>query len=77
MKWPARIGATLTAVTLWVLVPASAWAAEAGVLDVAYEVARRPRFRGVGLVGMLCCLVVVALVAVGVLFIVRGRNRRR
>jgi hypothetical protein len=72
-----RIGAAMTAATLTVLVPATAWAAERGVLDVADEIARRrPRMGGFGLLAGLCCLLVVAGVVVAVLLIMRGRRRR-
>ncbi len=79
-KWWVRVTAVMTTATLAVLVPATAWAASNGVLDVAYEVARRrPRrgFGGIGLFGGLCCLLVVVLVVVAVLAIRRGRGGRR
>jgi hypothetical protein len=79
-KWIARAGALFTTVSLAVFVPAVAWASTNGVYDVAVEAARSRRGRGMGffgIAGLLCCLVVVAVIVIGVVLISRGRNRKR
>jgi hypothetical protein len=80
VKWWSRAAAALTGVSLALVVPVHAWAASNGVADVAYEAVRaRPRRRGFGVFGVLglvCCLVVVGAIAVIVLLIVRNRRRK-
>lgn len=74
--WWTRICAVVTAATLAVFVPAAAWAATTGVDEIAYEAVRR-RSRGssiFGVLGLLCCLGVVAAVVIAVLLIKRGRR---
>ena len=70
-KWWARLTAMVSGVILAVTIPAVAWASSNGVMDVAYEVARRkPRRGGIGVFGILgglCCLVVVAIVVIALL----------
>lgn len=67
----------VTTATLAVFVPAAAWAASTGVDELAYEAARRRRGGGiVGVLGLLCCLGVVAIVVIAVLMIKRGRQRK-
>ncbi len=76
-KWWARVTAVVSTAVLAVLVPATAWASSNGVLDVAYEVARRRPRRGIGglgLFGGLCCLIVVAIIVLAVVMIRRGRG---
>ncbi|MEV0719724.1 hypothetical protein [Asanoa sp. NPDC050611] len=78
-KWATRAGAIITTATLAVFVPAVAWASTSGASDVVYEAARRRRggmgFLGIG--SLLCCLVVVALIVLGVVLISRNRGRKR
>ena len=75
----AVLGTTATAVSLAVLVPAYAWAADHPTLVAAgTEVARRRRsYRsgsGFGC-GAVCCLLFVAIIVVVVLLVVRRRRR--
>jgi hypothetical protein len=80
VKWWSRLAAAVTGLTLTLVVPVHAWAADNGVADVAVEAARYRRRRtgfGVfGFVGALCCLFVVAVVVLVVLLIRRGRRRK-
>lgn len=74
----AVLGATATAVTLAVLMPAYAWAADHPTLVAAgTEVARRRRsYRGGGIgCGAVCCLLFVGIIVLIVLLIVRRRRR--
>jgi hypothetical protein len=80
MKWWTRLTAAVTGVMLTLVVPVHAWAAGNGVGDVAIEAAKyRRRRSGFGffpIFGGLCCLLVVAAVVLGVVFISRNRKRR-
>jgi hypothetical protein len=74
----AVLGTTATAVSLAVLMPAYAWAADHPTLvSAGSEVARRRRsYRGGGIgCGAVCCLLFVAIIVVIVLLIVRRRRR--
>jgi hypothetical protein len=77
VKWWTRAGAAVTGAAVMLLLPAYAWAADTGVLAAATEAARaRRRSSGLGLIGGLCCLVVVGAIVLGVVLITRGRKRR-
>jgi hypothetical protein len=69
--------AALAAVTVSVLIPAQAWAAEPGVPQLVIEAARKSRRGGFGfgIFGLLCCLGVI--VAVVVAFVLFSRKRKR
>jgi hypothetical protein len=68
--------AALAGVTLAVLIPAQAWAADNGTAQLVVEAARRSRRSGFGFFGLLCCLGVVAVIVIVVLLISRNRKRR-
>jgi hypothetical protein len=79
-RWWLRGTAAVSGAVLALLLPAVAWAhANPAVYAVGEElVARRPRGRGgfgFGFLGLICCLVVVALV-VGAIVLSRRRGRR-
>jgi hypothetical protein len=76
------LGATATAVSLAVFIPAYAWAAttQPAVLSAGEELARRrPRVRRTGFGGLLCggvcCLLIVAVIVVAILLVQRRRRR--
>jgi hypothetical protein len=76
-KWWSRATAAVTGVILMMVVPAHAWAASNGVADVAGELARkRGGFKAVGVVGLLCCLVVVGGIALAIFLIMKKRGKR-
>ena len=79
VKWWSRLSAAVTGVVLTLVVPVHAWAASNGVADVAIEAAkyrrRRSGFGFVGILGGLCCLLVVAGIVLAVVLISRKRKR--
>jgi hypothetical protein len=77
-KWWSRVTAAVTGVILTMTIPAYAWAASNGVAEVAGELARGKR-RGLGVVGLLggvCCLVVVGAIVLAVFLIMKKRQKR-
>ncbi len=73
-KW---FTAALMGLTLGVLVPAQAWAADNGTAQLVVEAARRSRRGfGFGTIGLVCCLGVIAIIVIIVLLISRNRRRR-
>jgi hypothetical protein len=54
------------------VIPATAWAAESGVADLA---AKRPKIGGFGIFGALCCLVVVGVIVLVVFLIMKNKKR--
>ncbi len=79
VKWWSRGTAAMTGLLLTLVVPVHAWAASNGVADVAVEAARSRRRGGFGLFGVLglvCCLVVVGGIVLAVVLISRNRKRR-
>jgi hypothetical protein len=79
MKWWSRATAAVTGLVLTLVVPVHAWAASTGVADVAVEAARSRRRGGFGVfgvLGLLCCLVVVGGIVLAVVLISRNRKRR-
>ncbi|MDI6097908.1 hypothetical protein QLQ12_04745 [Actinoplanes sp. NEAU-A12] len=70
--------AAVAGVTLTLLIPAQAWAAEPGVPQLVIEAARKSRRGGIGfgIIGLLCCLGVIAAVVVAFVLISRKRKRR-
>lgn len=79
VKWWSRATAAVTGLLLTLVVPVHAWAASNGVADVAIEAARSRRRGGfgiVGVLGLLCCLVVVGGIVLAVVLISRNRKRR-
>jgi len=79
VKWWSRVAAAVTGAVLTLVVPVHAWAASNGVADVAVEAVKYRRRRGVGsfgLVGALCCLLVVAAIVLAIVLISRSRKRR-
>jgi hypothetical protein len=79
MKWWPRAAAAVTGVILTLVVPAHAWAASTGVDQIAVEAARYRRRGGIGafgILGGLCCLLVVAGIVLAVILISRNRKRR-
>ena len=66
--WAAIVTGFLTAFVL----PAAAWAEQSGV---AGELAKRPKVGFGSLLGLVCCLVVVAVIVGVVLLIMRSRKR--
>ena len=81
VKWWSRAAAAVTGVVLTLVVPVHAWAASNGVADVAIEAAkyrrRRSGFGAFGLLGGLCCLIVVAGIVLAIVLISRGRRRKQ
>jgi hypothetical protein len=79
VKWWSRVAAAVTGAVLALVVPVHAWAASAGVADVAIEAAkyrrRRSGFGFLPIFGGLCCLLVVAAIVLA--FVLISRNRRR
>ena len=80
MKWWSRVTAAVTGLVLTLVVPVHAWAASNGVADVAIEAARSRRRSGgfgiLGILGLLCCVVVVGGIVLAVVLIARNRKRR-
>jgi ABC-type multidrug transport system permease subunit len=79
VKWWSRVTAAVTGAVLTLVVPVHAWAASNGVADVAVEAVRYRRrrgFGGFGLIGGLCCLLVVATIVLVIVLISRNRKRR-
>ena len=79
MKWWSRATAAMTGLVLTLMVPVHAWAASTGVADVAVEAARSRRRGGFGFVGILgglCCLLVVGGIVLAVVLISRNRKRK-
>jgi hypothetical protein len=74
-KW---FTAALVGLTLGVLVPAQAWAADNGAAQLVVEAARKSRRGGFGFgtIGLVCCLGVIVILVVIVLLISRNRRRR-
>ncbi|WP_433792031.1 hypothetical protein [Actinoplanes sp. CA-252034] len=68
----------LTGLTLGVLIPAQAWAADNGAAQLVVEAARKSRRGGFGFgtIGIVCCLGVIVVIAVIVYLISRKRRRR-
>lgn len=66
--WAAVVAGFLASV----LVPAVAWAEESGVADV---LRKKKGISGFGLVPVLCCLVVVAIIVVAVFLVMRNKKR--
>jgi hypothetical protein len=81
VKWWSRAAAAVTGIVLTLVVPVHAWAVSTGVDQIAIEAARSRRRRGgigvFGILGGLCCLLVVAGIVLAVILISRNRNRRR
>jgi hypothetical protein len=68
----------VTGAVLALVVPVHAWAASNGVADVAVEAAKGRRRGGIGVFGILgglCCLLVVGAVVLGVLMIMKRKRR--
>jgi hypothetical protein len=80
MKWWSRLSAAVTGAVLTLVVPVHAWAASNGVADVAIEAVKyrrkRSGFSVFGILGGLCCLLVVAGIVLAVVLISRNRKRR-
>jgi hypothetical protein len=79
VKWWSRATAAVTGLVLTLVVPVHAWAASNGVADVAVEAARSRRRGGYGVFGVLglvCCLVVVGGIVLAFVLISRNRKRR-
>jgi hypothetical protein len=76
----SRVAAVVSGAVLALVVPVHAWAASNGVADVAIEAAKyrstRRGFGFVGVFGLLCCLFVVAGIALAVVLILRSRRRK-
>jgi hypothetical protein len=78
VKWWSRATAAVTGLVLTLVVPVHAWAASNGVADLAVEAARSRRRGGFGIFGVLglvCCLVVVGGIVLA--FVLISRNRKR
>jgi hypothetical protein len=79
MKWWSRVTAAVTGAVLTLVVPVHAWAASNGAADLAIEAARSRRRGGLGVFGILgglCCLLVVAGIVLAIVLISRNRKRR-
>ena len=77
-KWWARATAAVTGAVLTLVIPAYAWAASNGTAELAVEAARyrrRGSFGLFGVIGLVCCLVVVGGAVAA--FIVISRKRKR
>ncbi|MEU5727190.1 hypothetical protein [Micromonospora sp. NPDC047738] len=71
-KWLRRLVAVLGAVVLSVFVPVAAWASTGTGERVIEAAASRPR----GGAGLVCCLVVIAVGVLLVLWLMRRRRGR-
>lgn len=80
VKWWSRAAAAVTGIVLTLVVPVHAWAVSTGVDQIAIEAARSRRRRGgfglFGILGGLCCLLVVAGIILAIVLISRNRKRR-
>jgi hypothetical protein len=80
VKWGSRAAAAVTGLVLTLVVPVHAWAASNGVADVAIEAAkyrrRRSGFGFFGILGGLCCLLVVAGIVLAIVLVARGRRKK-
>ena len=80
VKWFSRAAAAVTGIVLTLVVPVHAWAASTGADQIAIEAARSRRGRGgigvFGVLGGLCCLLVVGAIVLAVVLISRNRKRR-
>jgi hypothetical protein len=79
MKWWSRAAAAVTGLVLTLVVPVHAWAVSTGADQIAIEAARSRRRGGFGLFGILgglCCLLVVGAIVLAVVLISRNRKRR-
>ena len=79
-KWWTRATAAVTGAVLSIMIPAYAWAASNGVAEVAIEAAKvRLRSGGgfFGVIGILCCLLVVGGIALAIFMIMRNRKKPR
>lgn len=73
------MSAAVAGAVLALVVPVHAWAASNGAADIAIEAARSRRRTGIGafgLLGGLCCLLVVAGIILAVVLISRSRKKR-
>jgi hypothetical protein len=79
-KWWSRAIAALTGLVLTLVVPVHAWAVSTGADQIAVEAVRSRRGRGgigvFGILGGLCCLLVVGAIVLAVVLISRNRKRR-
>jgi len=80
VKWWSRASAAVVGLVLTLVVPVHAWAVSTGTADVAIEAARSRRRSGgfglLGVLGLVCCLVVVGGIVLAVVLISRNRKRR-
>lgn len=80
VKWWSRLSAAAMGAVLTLVVPVHAWAASNGVADVAVEAVKyrkkRSGFGAFGILGGVCCLVVVAGIVLAVVLISRNRKRK-
>ena len=77
-KWWSRVTAAVTGAVLTLMIPAYAWAASNGTADLVIEAARSRRRGGFGvfgILGLVCCLVVVGGIVLAVVLISRKRKR--
>lgn len=65
--WAALVTGFLAAF----VIPAAAWAAENDLI------AKRPKFGFGGILGLLCCLVVVGVIGVVVFLIIQNQKKKR
>jgi hypothetical protein len=72
-NWWVRLSAVLGTAALTVFVPAAAWASS-GPGELVVEAARRRSRGGFGLLGLVCCLVVVGLIVLALVVIMRNRR---
>jgi len=72
-KWWGRLSAVFGAVVLAVFVPVAAWAST-GTGELAVEAVKRRGRSGFGVLPLLCCLVVIAIVVFLVLRLMRNRR---
>jgi hypothetical protein len=81
LKWWSRLAAAVSGLVLTLVIPVHAWAASNGAAQAVTEAARYRRRRGgfgfFGLLGGVCCLLVVGAIVLGIVLISRNRGRRR
>jgi hypothetical protein len=66
--WAAAVAGLLTTFVL----PAAAWAEQSGVADAARK---RPKISGGSILGLLCCLVVVGVIALVVFLVIKNQRK--
>ena len=75
-RWWRWVAAALAGAIAAIAVPASAWANTAAGGVVVEVVKKKPKIKGAGSVGVctLCCLVVVAAIVIGIVYLIKRKR---